>query len=313
MTAARGDALDLALLYDPRGVQGDGVQRPHRGGRLSLRRLLPRHAHGCDWGVEDDHALHPRSFRPHDRRDRRGREDAAQIYLARRPPCGGGRQGRHRDPALYYVHTDHLGRPARMMAQNWAWVWDVIYAPFCGTAYLWDATTRLDIRFPGQWFQLESGLAYNWHRHYDATLGRYVQPDPLRVDEKEGAIIQGLPSATLLARASRSDLNNARDAAYAPSLLGQIGFSHVDGPSLFSYGRLNPLAIIDPSGLAGLDRFEEMKVQQFCGQFCQGKVLKEIPGQFLECTVGDVIAAAKSGDSAARKAYKLLNDNRFRK
>ncbi|MCC2100630.1 MAG: RHS repeat-associated core domain-containing protein, partial [Hyphomicrobiales bacterium] len=32
---------------------------------------------------------------------------------------------------------------------------------------------------PGQWFQLESGLAYNWHRHYDATLGRYVQPDPL--------------------------------------------------------------------------------------------------------------------------------------
>ena len=37
----------------------------------------------------------------------------------------------------------------------------------------------MNIRFPGQWFQLEAGLAYNWHRHYDATLGRYVQPDPL--------------------------------------------------------------------------------------------------------------------------------------
>jgi RHS repeat-associated protein len=37
----------------------------------------------------------------------------------------------------------------------------------------------LDYRWPGQWFQLESGLAYNWHRHYDATLGRYTQPDPL--------------------------------------------------------------------------------------------------------------------------------------
>lgn len=40
-------------------------------------------------------------------------------------------------------------------------------------------TGPLDARFPGQWFQLESGLHYNWHRHYDPTLGRYTQPDPL--------------------------------------------------------------------------------------------------------------------------------------
>jgi RHS repeat-associated protein len=37
----------------------------------------------------------------------------------------------------------------------------------------------MDLRFPGQWFQLENGLAYNWHRHYDPTIGRYIQPDPL--------------------------------------------------------------------------------------------------------------------------------------
>ena len=34
-------------------------------------------------------------------------------------------------------------------------------------------------RFPGQWYQLEAGLHYNWHRHYDPSLGRYTQPDPL--------------------------------------------------------------------------------------------------------------------------------------
>ncbi|MEQ1712164.1 MAG: RHS repeat-associated core domain-containing protein [Hyphomicrobium sp.] len=37
----------------------------------------------------------------------------------------------------------------------------------------------LNARFPGQWFQVESGLHYNWHRHYDPTIGRYTQPDPL--------------------------------------------------------------------------------------------------------------------------------------
>ena len=41
-------------------------------------------------------------------------------------------------------------------------------------------TLANDLRFPGQLFQIETGLAYNWHRHYDATTGRYTQPDPLR-------------------------------------------------------------------------------------------------------------------------------------
>ena len=82
-------------------------------------------------------------------------------------------------PTVYYVHSDHLGRPARMTAQNQTWAWDVIYDPFGNVSYSWSNPETMNIRFPGQWFQLESGLAYNWHRHYDATLGRYVRPDPL--------------------------------------------------------------------------------------------------------------------------------------
>ena len=37
-------------------------------------------------------------------------------------------------------------------------------------------------RFPGQWFQSESGLHQNWMPDYDPTTGRYLQPDPLGLE-----------------------------------------------------------------------------------------------------------------------------------
>jgi RHS repeat-associated protein len=57
-------------------------------------------------------------------------------------------------------------------------VWSAVYSPF-GAAYTITGSETLNARFPGQWFQLEAGLHYNWHRHYDPSLGRYTQPDPL--------------------------------------------------------------------------------------------------------------------------------------
>jgi RHS repeat-associated protein len=80
---------------------------------------------------------------------------------------------------LYMVHTDHLGRPTRMTDSTKATVWAASYKAW-GEPTILSGTKLLNLRFPGQYFQIETGLAYNWNRHYDTTTGRYTQPDPLR-------------------------------------------------------------------------------------------------------------------------------------
>ena len=55
-------------------------------------------------------------------------------------------------------------------------VWQATYQPFGAVHQLLGVLAANDNHFLGQWYQLESGLHYNWHRHYDPTLGRYTRP-----------------------------------------------------------------------------------------------------------------------------------------
>ena len=81
-------------------------------------------------------------------------------------------------PALRYVNVDHLNRPIRMTDAAKAVVWNAVWTPW-GQPHSITGTATQNARFPGQWYQLEAGLHYNWHRHYDPSIGRYTQPDPL--------------------------------------------------------------------------------------------------------------------------------------
>ena len=39
-----------------------------------------------------------------------------------------------------------------------------------------------NLRFPGQQYDLETGLFYNWHRSYNPRTGRYLESDPIGLE-----------------------------------------------------------------------------------------------------------------------------------
>jgi RHS repeat-associated protein len=86
---------------------------------------------------------------------------------------------------LFYIHTDHLNTPRRMTrvtdnAVVWRWESD----PFGATPPEEDPdgnslALKQNFRFPGQYYDAETGMHYNYARDYDPQTGRYIQSDPL--------------------------------------------------------------------------------------------------------------------------------------
>jgi len=82
---------------------------------------------------------------------------------------------------VYYVQADRLGTPQIVSNSAKVNVWKATYTPY-GQANITLANIENNIRFPGQYYDNESGLHYNWHRYYDPSTGRYLTPDPIGLD-----------------------------------------------------------------------------------------------------------------------------------
>jgi RHS repeat-associated protein len=83
--------------------------------------------------------------------------------------------------AVYYFHNDHLGTPQVLTNDSQAIAWKAVYTPF-GQAVTSIQTVENPFRFPGQYYDQETGLHYNYFRYYDPTTGRYVTPDPIGLE-----------------------------------------------------------------------------------------------------------------------------------
>ena len=83
-----------------------------------------------------------------------------------------------------YLEVDHLNTPiaARDQTGKVVWVWesDAFGSSVPNEDPDGDGTkVTINLRFPGQYFDKESELHYNYKRYYDPKLGRYMSTDPI--------------------------------------------------------------------------------------------------------------------------------------
>ena len=80
--------------------------------------------------------------------------------------------------SVYYYHNDHLGTPMVMTDENATVVWEGEYLPF-GEAFSVTGSVTNNLRFPGQYYDEETDMHYNYFRDYKPEIGRYVEADPI--------------------------------------------------------------------------------------------------------------------------------------
>ena len=106
----------------------------------------------------------------------------------------GYRPNHNLSSAFFYVHSDHLGTPRRIVTAKSksipsaiVWDWQLLGNPFgdqpasaselCppfGPCY----QVQFNLRFPGQYAD-STGLHYNYFRDYEPGTGRYIESDPI--------------------------------------------------------------------------------------------------------------------------------------
>ncbi|MEU5954143.1 DUF6531 domain-containing protein [Streptomyces sp. NPDC047525] len=83
------------------------------------------------------------------------------------------------DSRFFSIVTDLVGTPTEMIDENGDIAWRSRSTLWGTTAWNTNSSTYIPLRFPGQYFDPETELHYNYFRHYDPETSRYLTQDPL--------------------------------------------------------------------------------------------------------------------------------------
>lgn len=128
-----------------------------------------------------------------------------------------------------------------------------------------------NLRFPGQYWDAESGLSYNWHRYYDALIGRYIEADPIGLEGglNRWGYVGGRPVVVV-----------DPDGRFAMVVAAALAGGAVTGGALFFQkqcmdacvgpefrAKTPPVSCTDDMGI--LDWYDKRKrVMAICAQYC---------------------------------------------
>ncbi|MFJ3637827.1 RHS repeat-associated core domain-containing protein [Streptomyces sp. NPDC090112] len=83
------------------------------------------------------------------------------------------------DRRFFAIVADLSGAPTALISPDGSIAWRARSTVWGATQWNRDATAYTPLRHPGQSFDPETGLHYNFNRYYDPATGRYISPDPL--------------------------------------------------------------------------------------------------------------------------------------
>ncbi|MFF2204270.1 putative T7SS-secreted protein [Streptomyces sp. NPDC058145] len=83
------------------------------------------------------------------------------------------------DSRFFAIVTDLVGTPSELIDETGNIAWRTRSTLWGTTAWAANSTAYTPLRFPGQYYDPETGLHYNYFRHYDSETARYLTPDPL--------------------------------------------------------------------------------------------------------------------------------------
>ncbi|MFD9570764.1 polymorphic toxin type 28 domain-containing protein [Streptomyces sp. NPDC059982] len=83
------------------------------------------------------------------------------------------------DERFFAIVTDLIGTPKELISESGDIAWRARSTLWGTTTWPRDAPAYTPLRFPGQYYDPETGLHHNHFRTYDPETARYLTPDPL--------------------------------------------------------------------------------------------------------------------------------------